>query len=169
MILGGTVGLIVRNGGTHGVIAHVVRWARTPRSGQLSTWVMGLLVFFDDYSNTLIVGNTMRPITDRLRISREKLAYLVDCTAAPVASVAVVSSWIGVEVGYIAGALQSEGIDRSAYLLFIESIPYRFYPIWPWLSPSWWATSTATSAHARRRASSPSRRQGARRRRLTSR
>ncbi len=129
MILGGTVGLIVRNGGTHGVIAHVVRWARTPRSGQLSTWVMGLLVFFDDYSNTLIVGNTMRPITDRLRISREKLAYLVDCTAAPVASVAVVSSWIGVEVGYIAGALQSEGIDRSAYLLFIESIPYRFYPI----------------------------------------
>ena len=129
LLLGGMVGVIVRNGGTHGLVQSVVRWATSARSGQVSTWLMGLMIFFDDYTNTLIVGNAMRPVTDRLRISREKLAYLVDCTAAPVASIALISSWIGVEVGYIDGALRSVGSDRSAYLLFVESIPYRFYPV----------------------------------------
>ena len=64
----------------------VERLARTRRSGQVATWLMGLIVFFDDYANTLIVGSAMRPVTDRLRISREKLSYIVDSTAAPVAA-----------------------------------------------------------------------------------
>jgi Na+/H+ antiporter NhaC len=71
----------------------------------------------------------MRPVTDRLRISREKLAYIVDSTAAPVASVVPISTWIGFEVGLIAAAITGLGLDLNAYQVFIESIPYRFYPI----------------------------------------
>ena len=68
------------------------------------------MIFFDDYANTLIVGNTMRPLTDRLRISREKLAYIVDSTAAPVACVALVSTWIGYQVSLVGDAL-AKGCD----------------------------------------------------------
>ena len=83
MLLGGTIGVISRAGGTAGMVDAFARYATSSRRGQLVAWAMGVAIFFDDYANTLIVGNTMRPITDRLRISREKLAYLVDSTAAP--------------------------------------------------------------------------------------
>ncbi|HEX6199546.1 MAG TPA: Na+/H+ antiporter NhaC family protein, partial [Thermoanaerobaculia bacterium] len=99
------------------------------RRGQLATWAMGIAIFFDDYANTLIVGSTMRPITDRLRISREKLAYIVDSTAAPVASVVPISTWIGFEIGLIGGAFASLGLDFNPYLTFIDTIPFRFYPL----------------------------------------
>lgn len=128
-LLGGTLGIIHRTGGTRGIVALVAPYARTPRSGQLAAWIMGLLVFIDDYANSLLVGNTMRPITDRLRISREKLSYIVDSTAAPVASIAIISTWIGVEVGLIGSAFQAAGIDRDPFSAFVASIPYRFYPI----------------------------------------
>ncbi|MFM8786425.1 MAG: Na+/H+ antiporter NhaC family protein, partial [Bacteroidota bacterium] len=76
----------------------------------------------------LLVGNTMRPVTDRLRISRAKLAYLVDATAAPVASVAFISTWIGAELGYIQGGLDKIGVlNMSAYQVFMASVPYSFY------------------------------------------
>jgi Na+/H+ antiporter NhaC len=90
---------------------------------------MGVVIFFDDYANTLIVGSTMRPITDRLRISREKLAYIVDSTAAPVASIFPISTWIGFEVGLIAAAFTELAIPYNPYTTFIGSIAYRFYPI----------------------------------------
>jgi len=90
---------------------------------------LGLAIFFDDYANTMIVGNATRPIADRLRISREKLAYLVDSTAAPVATVAVITTWIGFQVGLIEDAISSiDGIETNAYALFLSSIPYSFYP-----------------------------------------
>ena len=89
---------------------------------------MGLLIFFDDYANTLVVGNTMRPVTDRLRISREKLAYIVDSTAAPVASLFLVSTWIGYQVSMIGEGLTQSGIDSDAYSIFLRSLPYNFYP-----------------------------------------
>jgi Na+/H+ antiporter NhaC len=129
LMLGGMVGVIGRSGGAQGIATSVTRFATTPRRGQLSTWMLGLLVFFDDYANTLLVGPTMRPITDRLRVSREKLAFLVDCTSAPVASLALVSSWIGVEVGYIQAEFRSLALDEDAYLTFVRTLPYRFYPI----------------------------------------
>ncbi|MEZ5332812.1 MAG: Na+/H+ antiporter NhaC family protein [Thermoanaerobaculia bacterium] len=128
-LLGGMVGLITRSGGTHGIVERLQRYATSPRRGQLATWVLGLLVFFDDYANTLIVGSTMRPITDRLRVSREKLAYMVDATAAPVASIAPISSWIGFEVGLIAAAFTALDLPLNAYTTFVASIPFRFYPI----------------------------------------
>ncbi|SHK76707.1 Na+/H+ antiporter NhaC family protein [Rhodothermus profundi] len=132
LMIGGMVGIISKNGGMQGVVNRIVRWASDPRRGQLATAVLGLLIFFDDYANTLVVGNTMRPVTDRLRISREKLAYIVDSTAAPVAALAFVTTWIGYEVGLVGTAVaQLPGYDESAYSIFLNSIPYSFYP---WLA-----------------------------------
>ncbi len=130
LMIGGVVGIIQKNGGTAGIVNVVTRWAKSARRGQFATAVLGIAIFFDDYANTLIVGGTMRPITDSLRISREKLAYLVDSTAAPVASLALVTTWIGYEVGLIGDAIgQIDGYSESAYSVFLHSIPYSFYPI----------------------------------------
>src|SRR5690625_215248 len=130
LMIGGMVGIISKNGGTHGVVKHVIGWARSARRGQLAAAVMGLVIFFDDYANTLVVGNTMRPVTDRLRVSREKLAYIVDSTAAPIACIALVSTWIGYEVGLIGQAVDRiDGLSMSAYGMFLSSIPFSFYPI----------------------------------------
>ncbi len=129
LLLGGMLGLMTQSGGAKGLAGWASTDTRSRRRGQLTTWFLGLLVFFDDYANSLLVGASMRPVTDRLRISREKLAFLVDATAAPVASLALISSWIGVEVGYIADQFAHLGIERDAYVTFIETIPFRFYPI----------------------------------------
>ena len=130
MMIGGTVGLIQKNGGTAAIVALVTRWARTAGRGQFATAVLGVAIFFDDYANTLIVGGTMRPITDRLRVSREKLAYIVDSTAAPIACLAFVTTWIGYQVGLIGNAVDKlPGYDEGAYSIFLGSIPYSFYPI----------------------------------------
>jgi Na+/H+ antiporter NhaC len=129
LFLGGMVGVMNRSGGTLGIVQRLVRRATTPRRGALSAWFLGLVVFFDDYANTVIIGPTLRPITDKLRISREKLAYFVDSTAAPVASIAIISTWIGTEVGLIGDALRDVGSDLDPYKVFLETLPYRFYPI----------------------------------------
>ncbi len=131
MMIGGLVGIVTRNGGMIAVVEHVVSRARTVIGGQLAVWLMGLVIFFDDYANTLVVGNTARPITDHLKISREKLAYIVDSTAAPVVSIALITTWIGYEVSLIDDALAGiDGLsDYTAYGLFLNSIPYSFYPI----------------------------------------
>jgi Na+/H+ antiporter NhaC len=129
LLFGGMVGLITHNGGAQGIANLITRYARTPRGGQLSSWALAFLLFFDDYANVLVRGNLMRPITDRLRISREKLSFLVDTGAATVASIFIISTWIGYEVGLIAQGLELIGSDESAYTVFLQTIPYRFYPI----------------------------------------
>jgi len=129
LLFGGVIGLITRNGGAAGISNVIIKLAKKSRSGMISTWLMGIAIFFDDYSNALIVGNMMRPITDRLKISREKLAYIVDSTSAPIASLFIISSWIGFEVGLIDAGLKSIGSTENAYGVFIQTIPYRFYPI----------------------------------------
>ncbi|MBN1884826.1 MAG: Na+/H+ antiporter NhaC family protein [Candidatus Krumholzibacteriota bacterium] len=129
LLLGGMVGITSRMGGMKGIVDRVSRIATTPRRGQLAVWLMGVLIFFDDYTNTLIVGNATRPLTDRLRISREKLSYIVDSTAAPITVLAVVTSWIGFEISLIAQSFDSLGIDRNPLATFVASIPYSFYPI----------------------------------------
>jgi len=129
LLLGGAVGVMARSGGMRSVVDKISGFARTPRSGQLATWVMGLIIFFDDYANSLIVGQSMRPITDRLKISREKLAYIVDSTAAPVAAVAPISGWVGYEISLIASAYKDIGIEGDAYLIFLRTIPYSFYSL----------------------------------------
>jgi Na+/H+ antiporter NhaC len=129
LLIGGMVAIISRNGGMAGVVQRLSRYASSSRNAGLITWLLGIAIFFDDYANTLIVGNTMRPVTDRFRISREKLAYIVDSTAAPVASIAFVTTWIGAELGYISSALATIGMEQGAYSIFVHSLQYAFYPV----------------------------------------
>ena len=77
----------------------------------------------------LCTGNLMRPITDKMRISREKLSFIVDSTAAPVSSIFIISSWIGFEIGLIQDGLNSIGSSQNAYDVLIQTIQFRFYPI----------------------------------------
>ncbi|HAA53156.1 MAG TPA: hypothetical protein DCE42_00275 [Myxococcales bacterium] len=125
----GMVNICNRNGGIQGLIELLKDYASTPRSSRLITATLGIAVFFDDYANSIVVGNTMRPLTDRYRVSREKLAYLVDSTAAPIAGIALLSTWIGYEVGLIGDLIKHLGIpgNISGYSLFLSSLPYRFY------------------------------------------
>lgn len=129
MTIGGMVGVITKNGGMKGVVNKLVKYAKTPRSGQFITWLLGIAIFFDDYANTLVVGNTMRPVTDRLKISRQKLAYIVDSTAAPIAAIAFVTTWIGAELSYIESGINNLGLNLSPYNVFLNSLAYSFYPI----------------------------------------
>ena len=130
LMIGGMVGIITKNGGTTALVNRVIPWARSPLRGQLATTILGIVMFFDDYANTLIVGNAMRPITDRLRISREKLAYIVDSTAAPIAALGLVTTWIGYEVGLIGDAVAKiDGFREDAYSVFLHSLSYSFYPL----------------------------------------
>ncbi len=128
-LFGGMVGVITRNGGARGIAELITRFAKGAKGGQVSTMLMALVMFFDDYANVLIRGNLMRPITDKLCISREKLSFLVDTGAASVASTALISTWIGYEVGLIDQGLQIIGSSEDGYSMFIRTIPYRFYPL----------------------------------------
>jgi Na+/H+ antiporter NhaC len=137
LTIGGMVGVVGASGGTRALVNVIARYASTSRRGQVAAWVAGLVVFFDDYANSMIVGPTMQPIADRLRISRAKLAYIVDSTAAPVASIALIGTWVGAELGYIneglADVAKSGTPDFLAHVdgwqAFVYSIPYRFYAV----------------------------------------
>ncbi|MDA1052527.1 MAG: Na+/H+ antiporter NhaC family protein [Planctomycetota bacterium] len=132
LLMGAMVGVMQQSGGMEAIVNGIAPLARSRRGGQLTVWLLGLIIFFDDYANSLLLGNTMRPLTDRLRISREKLAYLVDSTAAPVSGLALVSTWVAGEIGYIQAGLNGTPLadSASAFELFIASIPYRFYVLW---------------------------------------
>lgn len=129
LTIGGMIGVISRMGGTKAIALALAKKAQTARSAQLFTWLLGIAVFFDDYANTLIVGPTMRPLTDEKRVSREKLSYIVDSTAAPVTGMALISTWVGYELGLINDALKVIGVDANTYEVFLRSIPFRFYDI----------------------------------------
>ena len=101
LLMGAMVSVIHASGGMRGLVQSLAPLARNRRGGQLIGWLLGLVIFFDDYANCLLLGNTLRPLTDRLRISREKLSFLVDSTAAPVSGLAIVSTWIATEIGLI--------------------------------------------------------------------
>ncbi len=124
------VGVMTKSGGIHGLMVLIARFARTARRTQVATWLAGLVVFFDDYANCLLVGSTMRPLSDRFRVSREKLAYLVDSTAAPVAGLSLFSTWIAFEVSTFSPQLPAAGLTPAdGYAVFLETLPFRFYCI----------------------------------------
>ena len=127
--LAGTIGVITHTGGIQGIVQLVSRWAKGPRSGQVATWFLGLFIFFDDYANSLIIGNTMRPFTDKVRVSREKLAFIVDSTAAPVATIGVISTWTAFQIGLVSQEKELSDKIGDPYIFFLESIPYSFYSI----------------------------------------
>lgn len=123
----GMVQVTARSGGARGIVESVARWVRSARSTRLSTSLMGLLVFFDDYANCMLVGPTMRPFADRYRVSREKLAYLVDSTAAPVAGLVLLSTWVGYETGLLGDVAKTLGVGQTGYALLFAALPLRFY------------------------------------------
>lgn len=129
LAIGGVINLVAKMGGAKAIAEALAKKAKTSRSTQLITWLMGLLVFFDDYANALIVGPIMRPVADKMKISRERLAFIIDATAAPIAGLAIISTWIGLEVGLINDAFTGIGIEIDAFGVFLNTIPYRFYNI----------------------------------------
>ena len=129
LLIGGVIQLITKMGGAKALADSLAKRANTPRKAQLSTWFLGLCVFFDDYANSLIVGPIMRPVMDKLKVSRQKLAFIVDATAEPVAGIAIISTWIGLEISLIASGFKSIGMDVSGFGIFLQTIPYRFYNI----------------------------------------
>jgi Na+/H+ antiporter NhaC len=119
--------IIMASGGFRGIILWLLKWVKAGRSAQLATALMGVLCFIDDYANAIIVGSMMQPITDRFRVSREKLAFLVDATSAPVSGLAVVSTWIAYEVGLFADIGRELGIGKTGYSMFFDALSFRFY------------------------------------------
>jgi len=128
-VIGGLVGLMYLSGGTQGFANAIISRVKTARGGQIASTLMGCVIFFDDYANTVIVGNALRPVSESLKISKEKFSYIIDSTAAPVATLAFVSTWLGYEVGVIGDALANAGSDVAPYYVFLHSIPYRFYSL----------------------------------------
>ncbi len=119
------INVMIVGGGLQGIAGWMLRRAKSARSTRMVTMFSGLVIFIDDYANALIVGPTMRPLTDRQKISREKLAFLVDATAAPIAGIALVSTWVGFEVSQLSNAELGIGLDGYAVLL--NSLGFRFY------------------------------------------
>jgi len=129
LMIGGMIGIITASGGMQGIVNKFAKKADSGPKSQLLAWGSGLIIFFDDYANTLIVGNSVRPLTDKYKVSREKLSFIIDSTTAPVASVAILSTWIGYEIGLIGDALKATGVELDPYMVFIYSLPYRFYAL----------------------------------------
>ncbi len=130
VLTGGVTGILSGSITAKSLIAHLAARLHSRSKTMLTIWFSGILIFIDDYANCLIIGNAYRGICDRLKISREKLAYIVDTTSAPIASLALVSTWIGIEISLINDSLAAQGVtEYTGYGLFIASIPYRFYPV----------------------------------------
>ena len=121
VVLGCMVMLMNRAGGSAAFGRWAVTHVRTKLGAQLATMVLGLLIFIDDYFNCLTVGSVMRPLTDKHGISRQKLAYLIDATAAPICIIAPISSWAAAVTGSVDGV---NGLE-----LFVKAIPFNFYAI----------------------------------------
>jgi len=119
--------ILVISGGFAGVIKLMMRFIKGPTSAQFITALFGVLFFIDDYANAIIIGSTMRPLTDRFRVSREKLAFLVDATSAPVTGLAVISTWIAYEVSLFEQVGGKLGIGKSGYSMFFDALQFRFY------------------------------------------
>ena len=122
-----TISVVVASGGIGGVVVWLSQFAKGPRSSQFITGLMGIVIFIGDYSNAMLVGPTMRPLTDHHRVSREKLAFLVDSTSAPIAGLAFVSTWIGYEVGLFEDISGTLGLGRDGYSMFFDALSFRFY------------------------------------------
>ena len=129
LVIGGVINLVAKMGGAKAIAEALAKKAKTAKSAQLITWFLGICVFFDDYANSLIVGPIMRPVADKMKISRERLAFIIDATAAPIAGLAIISTWIGLEVSLISEGFESIGVEASGFGVFIQTIPYRFYNI----------------------------------------
>ena len=119
--------VIMASGGFRGIIVWLLKWVKGSKSAQFATALMGILCFIDDYCNAIIVGSMMQPITDKFRVSREKLAFIVDATSAPVTGLAVISTWIAYEVGLFTSVGADLCIGKGGYSMFFDALQFRFY------------------------------------------
>ena len=129
LVILGIIGvLVLKSGGTRAYGEWAIKHIKSRSMAQIMTFFLGVLIFVDDYFNCLTVGQVMRPVTDKFNISRAKLAYLIDSTAAPICIIAPVSSWAAA----VSGSLEDAGVtllDMNAFELFLQSIPYNFYAL----------------------------------------
>lgn len=138
LFLSGAVGMMQKSGGLIGFTNTVKTYAKTPRAGQFACMAIGIVIFFDDYANLLLTGETMKPLLDVLFVSREKLSFIVDATAAPIASISPISSWVGFEAGQIQEAIDTIlernpdvelTIPDKGFAVFLETIRYSYYSL----------------------------------------
>jgi Na+/H+ antiporter NhaC len=127
--VGAMLGMIFLSGGMSALAASIAGRIRTRRQAEAGTSLLGMMIFVDSYASTMITGSVMRPITDEFDITREKLAYILDSTTSPTASIAVVSTWLGFEVGLIRDQFKAAGIQADPFVVFLQSIPFRFYSL----------------------------------------
>ena len=128
------IGVMSKSGGIQGMVQWISRFAKGPVSTQVCTWFTGLLIFFDDYSNCIIAGTTMQPLGDKNGVSREKIAYIVDSTAAPIAGLSIFSTWIAYEITQyrapltlVTNEMGDPYLASDAFAVFVQTIPFRFY------------------------------------------
>ncbi|MFD2191434.1 Na+/H+ antiporter NhaC family protein [Pistricoccus aurantiacus] len=126
-LFGVLITLLQRTGGAQAIARAISRKVGTARGAQGATMGLGVLIFFEDYFNALTVGSVMRPITDRMRVSREKLAYIVDSTSAPMCLLGPVSTWVVFVMGLIGTQLDALEISGSEYVTYLTTIPLNFY------------------------------------------
>lgn len=121
VILGAMVCLMNKAGGSAAFGKFAGEKIKSKTGAQLATVLLGVLIFIDDYFNCLTVGSVMKPVTDKHKVSREKLAYLIDATAAPICIIAPISSWAAAVTGFVEG--------EDGFSLFLQAIPYNFYAL----------------------------------------
>lgn len=131
-LLGGLVGMLSRTGSSRAFGRWAAKKINSPKTSMLMAWFCGILIFIDDYFNSLAVGTIMRPITDKNNVSRAKLSYILDCTAAPVCILVPISSWVITVMSYLRDSegfsvFADAGINEFSY--FIRSVPYNVYAL----------------------------------------
>lgn len=131
ILLGGMIGLLTRSGGSTAFGNLLGRKIKTKKGAQGTTWLIGLLIFFDDYFNALTNGAIMRPISDKFGVSREKLSYIIDSTAVGICLVVPLSSWVAFICSLIADSYATAGVEEDAFRAFLMCIPFNYYA---WLS-----------------------------------
>jgi tetracycline resistance efflux pump len=128
-LLGAFVGLLSKAGAAKAFGRWAANFIKGRRSAQLWTWIFGLIIFIDDYFNTMSVGSVMRPVTDRNKVSRAKLAYILDSTAAPICILMPISSWVVAVMSYIRNSSGFSQLNINEMNFFVRLIPYNFYAI----------------------------------------
>lgn len=127
--MSGMIGVVNKSDGFRALAARLNVFVQSSRGAQLATLFAGLLIFFDDYSNTLIIGPSLLPVTDAARVSREKLAFLVDSTSASITSMVLLSTWIGFELSIMGKELTLANIQEEPVSVFVRSLSLRYYTI----------------------------------------
>lgn len=125
--IGGMIGVINKMGGTIAIAEALSKKVKTAVGAQLATWILAVFMFFDDYANILIAGSTMRPISDKMKVSKEKFSFILDASSAPVVGIALISTWVGYEIGLIKNVFEGIGVQGNYYSVFLNMIPYSFY------------------------------------------